>query len=84
MRQIKLLAVTASLLLGACGGMPHTPDSTRAEAEPARFNCVQDTGSRLKPAKGQCLNVHGKVYTGEQIRDSAAMNAGEALYRLGL
>jgi hypothetical protein len=84
MRQIKLLAIAASLLLGGCSGMPRTSDPLRAEAQPARFDCLQETGSRIRPPEGQCLNVAGRVYTGEQLRGIGAFNAGEALHRLGL
>ena len=92
MRQIKLFALTATLLLGACATTPPadpvaavaaTPEAG-SEAEPAaRLNCVDETGSRIKPRKGECLNGHGKVYTDDDIRDSGAINAGEVLSRFG-
>ena len=85
MRQIKVLAVAGTLMLGACGTTPVAPPRLADEAatRPAA-QCVRETGSRIKARAGECLAVAGRVYTNEQMRQTGALNTAEALYRLGL
>lgn len=44
--------------------------------------CLRDTGSHIRPAKGQCLPVHGNSYTQQDIRRTGAVDMGQALRML--
>jgi hypothetical protein len=53
---------------------PPAADSSRAT-----LTCLTETGSRIKPAPGQCLNVPGRVYSHEELQSTGATNLDEAL-----
>lgn len=84
MRQLlNALAVTGALMvLGGCAGAPTTPtpSPTLAQTRAAPPHCVRETGTRAGP-KDTCRA--GRVYTGEQIRNTGALDVGEALELLG-
>lgn len=44
--------------------------------------CVRDTGSLLKPPKGQCLPVNGNSYSRKDLMRTGEMNVSSALQRL--
>lgn len=44
-------------------------------------NCLQETGSRLKPADG-CINANGRSYDVDQLRSTGQPGLGSALRML--
>lgn len=44
--------------------------------------CIRDTGSHIPPPKGQCLPVAGNSYSQKDIRQTGAINVGQALQML--
>jgi hypothetical protein len=85
MKSIRIaLAAAGAMILGGCASAPTSPapSPTLAKAQPeAPTHCIRDTGSRIDK-KDAC--APGRVYTGEQIRNTGALNTGEALEQLGL
>lgn len=68
------IAAIATLLLTACA--PH-PIKTAADDTPA--HCIKETGSRIAPGKGGCLNAAGRSYTREELERSGHSSTGDAL-----
>jgi hypothetical protein len=44
--------------------------------------CVRDTGSHIRPPKGQCLPVNGNSYSRQDIQRTGAVTTGQALQML--
>lgn len=44
--------------------------------------CIRDTGSLIRAPKGQCLPVPGNSYSQKDIRETGAVNIGQALQML--
>lgn len=44
-------------------------------------HCLKETGSRLKRPKDECVPAPGQVITREEIEQSGATDAGEAVRR---
>ena len=55
---------------------------TRAVPAPGDRNCLQDTGSLIPPAKGQCLPVSGRSYSSTDIQRTGQTDIGQALQQL--
>jgi hypothetical protein len=68
-----LFVMIAAGLLASCA------HSGQKVAETERLDCLQETGSRIKPAAGKCNNNPGRVVTREEIERSGAFNSVDAL-----
>lgn len=44
--------------------------------------CIRDTGSHIRRAKGECLPVAGRSYGQEDVQRTGAQDVGRALQRL--
>lgn len=81
------------LILAGLFGMTLTaahaePAAVQATAQPVaatvaepQANCLQETGSRLKPKDGKCISAPGTVVSREELDRSGAINVGDALRR---
>jgi hypothetical protein len=63
---------------------PYTP--TKADPQPVPKpgdrNCLQSTGSLIKPKPGSCLTAHGNSYSREDIDRTGQPTLGPALQML--
>lgn len=50
--------------------------------KPGDRNCLRHTGSLIPPKKGECLPVHGRSYSGDELRRTGAINNARALQML--
>ncbi|WP_243050688.1 hypothetical protein [Dyella sp. RRB7] len=79
-------AADASHMHALPGGQisPYTP--TQADQQPVPKpgdrNCLQTTGSLIKPKPGNCLPVHGNSYSKEDLDRTGQPNVGPALQML--
>lgn len=75
-----LLTLSIVLTLTACA----TQAPTMASADPPELdrNCLQESGSRIKRAAGECLPTAGRSYSQRDLRKTGAFNAAEALILL--
>lgn len=54
--------------------------SASPSESPTASTCLTETGSRIKPAKGQCIpSASGHSYGSDEIRLTGMTNAGDAL-----
>lgn len=79
---MKILLIAAGLPLALASSTsfadpPSTPSAAPVVADPA--HCLKDTGSRIKPKDGRCVNAPGQVISHEDIERSGATNTAEAL-----
>jgi hypothetical protein len=59
-----------------------TPKAARGTSNKDASTCIRDTGSRIPPPKGQCLPVHGNVYTHKDLETTGRTTAAGALQQL--
>ena len=76
MRKLIWTAVAAGVIT-ACAQPPARPDAA-ATAKDAR-HCLQETGSRIRPAAGGCVNEPGRVVTREEIERTGSFTTFDAL-----
>jgi hypothetical protein len=50
--------------------------------KPGDRNCLRHTGSLIPPKQGECLPVHGRSYSGDELRRTGAINNARALQLL--
>lgn len=82
--------LAACLLLGAGlaqaepSRTPSQDDSPRGDVrtEQRRPNCIRDSGTRIKPRKGECVGIAGRSYSNDDLQRNGAINAGDALRRI--
>ncbi|NKF22521.1 hypothetical protein [Solimonas marina] len=53
-----------------------------ADKKSQPVNCIEQTGSRIKPKNGECLDVSGRVYTQEQLQQTGQTNLADSLRML--
>lgn len=83
----RTLPAALALLLAACAS--HTPRAAGAAqpaaqtqaAEALNPNCPRETGSRLPPTREDCARA-GRSFSGQEMRDTGATNAADALRHL--
>jgi uncharacterized protein YceK len=71
--------LVVALVLGGCATTPDQVASAPEATPQAAPSCVRETGTRLRG--GGC--VPGRVYTGEDIRNTGLLDLGGALQFLG-
>lgn len=59
-----------------------TASATHAVIKPGDRQCIRDTGSLIKPKKGECLPVSGRSYTKQDIDNTGERTLGPALQKL--
>ncbi len=50
--------------------------------KPGDRTCLRQTGSLIPPKKGDCLTVAGRSYSGDELRNTGAINNARALQML--
>lgn len=79
-------ATDASHLHALPGGQTSAYTPTQAKVQPGPKpgdrNCLQSTGSLIKPKPGTCLPVHGNSYSKEDIDRTGQTTVGPALQML--
>lgn len=88
-----LLPLVVLLAAGALGSAQAAPPDNAA-ASPAPTvqprspnadnppNCLTQTGSYVKAAKGECISAPGRSYTREDMERTGATNVGDTLNKL--
>ena len=77
-----LIGTATATVLAGCAAAPRAPDTVVSSTAPApRFNCLS-TGTRITLKEGECSNVHGRVYTQDDLQRTGARNPAEALRML--
>lgn len=82
------VAQQASTVPANSNSMPQTTSlasqtaSTPPVIKPGDRNCLRDTGSRIPAKPGECLPVAGRSYTGQELRNTGAIDTGRALQML--
>jgi non-ribosomal peptide synthetase component E (peptide arylation enzyme) len=56
--------------------------ANNAAAKEQPFNCVRDTGTRVKRTDDQCVNVAGRSWSKDDIDRTGQVNTAEALRQL--
>lgn len=63
--------------------MPTTaPSNDHRLAKPGDRNCLQQTGSLIRPKNGHCLPVTGRSYSRDDLRNTGAVDNARALQML--
>lgn len=76
------IAALLPLALASSASFADPPASSSAVPAPAvggPTHCLKDTGTRITPKDGHCVNAPGQVISHEDIERSGATNAAEAL-----
>jgi hypothetical protein len=85
MTKILGIGLVAALLTAGCATAPteeaKLAASNAAKRDAAKAFCVQDTGTRIKHTKDQCLQS-GRTYSRDELEGTGAFDAAEALRRL--
>ncbi len=85
MTRILGLGLIAALLTVGCATAPTEEAKLAAananKADAAKAFCVQDTGTRIKQSKDECLQS-GRTYSRDEIERTGAFDAADALRRL--
>ena len=77
-----LAAVCLAGVLAACAARPpQAPADAKSTAATPPPGCVTDTGTRLPPGDHRC-SAPGRSYTGEEVRNTGAVSAAQALQQL--
>lgn len=75
-----LLVFIPLIFAGVAAANDGAPDTRAAPKAEPRANCLHETGSRLKRSSTDpCIPAAGRTYDSEQIHESGARDAGEAL-----
>lgn len=61
-------------------GKPDAKTQTQAEREAPV--CLTETGSRIRPPKGQCINAPGRIYGRDDLASTGEADASRALQKL--
>lgn len=82
-------------VVAACGASAFAEDAGAANAKAAAKaapvaarqtepppTCLTETGSRIKPKPGQCLNVAGRSYSHDELQSTGEVNLDDALSHL--
>lgn len=56
--------------------------ATKQLIKPGDRTCLQSTGSLIPPRKGGCLPVPGRSYSGQELRNTGAIDNAHALQML--
>ncbi len=78
-RAILTAACLAALLAGCATQGPPRSSASASAAPPA--GCVKDTGSRVAPKTGTCVNF-GRSWSGDDLRSTGEADVGDALQKL--
>jgi hypothetical protein len=92
---LTLLTVGGGTSIAAAQNAPESPAPTNQLAtsaktipgdhrliKPGERTCLQQTGSLIPPKKGACLPVAGRSYSGEELRNTGAIDNAHALQML--
>lgn len=71
------LLVLSLVLLAGCATRPQQPPSAAA----AQPHCLQDTGTRIEPHKGDCVAASGRSYSREDLQGTGMATTAEAIRR---
>jgi outer membrane cobalamin receptor len=53
-----------------------------ASKKETHINCLKETGSRIKPKEGECVEAPGKVITRDDIDRTGSTSTADAIRRL--
>jgi hypothetical protein len=84
MTKILGIGLVAALLSAGCATVPTEEAklaASNAKRDAGKEFCVQDTGTRIKHSKDECLQS-GRTYSREELERTGAFDAGDALRRL--
>lgn len=79
------LAIVLTGMSALAAGDPAAPPAaqTQAATQPdASRVCPQDSGTRIKQQPGSCLSSPGRTYGSDEIRNTGATNAADALSKM--
>jgi hypothetical protein len=63
-------------------GNPDGHSGTKQLIKPGDRTCLQQTGSLIPPKKGHCLSAPGRSYSGEELRNTGAIDNARSLQML--
>jgi len=75
-----LFAGVASAAQGEVVGSSPSSGTVATPVDP--HQCLRETGSRIPPKDGACINAPGQVYDKREIDSTGAVTAGDALRNL--
>ena len=77
------IALTSSPVLAADAPASVAADQGKAVSKKeTHINCLKETGSRIKPKEGECIEAPGKVITRDDIDRTGSTNAADAIRQL--
>lgn len=75
-------APQASPPVGQATAQHEAAPATHSAVKPGDRHCLRDTGSLIRPKKGECLPVSGRSYTKQEIDNTGERTLGPALQKL--
>jgi hypothetical protein len=66
---------------GAEAGVETVEPSAVTDKLERQPDCLQETGSRIKPRGDKCIEAAGQVLTREELERTGAVDTGEAIRR---
>jgi hypothetical protein len=75
------LAGLLAVSLGAFAADEAKPASDKPAAQPTHSSCLKETGSRIKPKDGQCINAPGTSVSHEELQMTGEVSTSRALSR---
>jgi hypothetical protein len=92
---LALLTTGGGMSIAAAQNTPESPAPTNQPAanekgppvdhrliKPGDRSCLRQTGSLIPPKKGECLPVAGRSYSGDELRNTGAIDNAHALQML--
>ena len=77
------VALASSPVLAADAPAPVAADQGKATSKKeAHINCLRETGSRIKPKEGECIEAPSKVITRDDIDSTGSTNTADAIRKL--